>query len=169
MTTLLSLLAALVIGAGGAVQSAMLGALGRERTPIGAAWVSVWATVGSLALLLLFRSLRDGEAPAPPFRRPELLGALALGCSLLLLSSMRGLPWHYAVTGMFGLAFIVGAGVLVPRIGVAFWVGGTLTGTLMTGVLLDHLGAFGATATPASPSRLVGIGLLLAGLGMIRR
>lgn len=169
MTTLLSVLAALVIGAGGAVQSAMLGALGRERTPVGAAWVSVWATVGGLALLLAIRSLRNGDAPAPPLRRPELLGVLALACFSVLIVAMRGLPWHYAVTGMFGLAFIIGAGVIVPKIGVAFWVGGTLTGTLIAGVLLDHLGAFGTTATPAGPARLIGIGLLVAGLGMIRR
>lgn len=169
MATLISLLVAVLIGAGGAVQSAMLGALGRERTPIGAAWVSVWATVGGLALLLLYRGLRDGEAPTPPLRRPELLGALALGCGLMLVSAMRGLPWHFAVTGMFGLAFIIGAGILVPRIGVAFWVGATLTGTLMAGVLLDHVGAFGAAATPASPARLMGVGLLLVGLGLIRR
>lgn len=65
---------------------------------------------------------------------------------------------------MFGLAFIVGPAVLAPRIGVAFWVGATLTGTLLAGVPLDHLGAFGTTATPASPARLAGIRLLLAGL-----
>lgn len=124
MTTLLSVLAALAIGAGGAVQSAMLGALGRERTPVGAAWVSVWATVGGLALLLAIRSLRDGDAPTPPLRRPELLGALALVSLGMLVVALRGLPWHFAVTGMFGLAFIIGAGVFVPKIGVAFWVGG---------------------------------------------
>lgn len=168
MTTLLSVLAALAIGAGGAVQSAMLGALGRERTPVGAAWVSVWATVGGLALLLAIRSLRDGDAPTPPLRRPELLGALALVSLGVLVVALRGLPWHFAVTGMFGLAFIIGAGVIVPKIGVAFWVGGTLTGTLIAGVLLDHVGAFGATATPASPARLIGVGMLVAGLGMIR-
>lgn len=169
MTTLLSLCAALLIGAGGAVQSAMLGALGRERTSGGAAWISVWATVGGLAVLLAVRGLRDGEAPAPPFRRPELLAALAVVCAVMLLAALRGLPWYYGITGLFGLAFIIGAGIIVPRIGVAFWVGGTLTGTLIAGVALDHLGAFGTAVTPIGPARVLGIGLLVAGLGMIRR
>jgi bacterial/archaeal transporter family-2 protein len=169
MWNLLLLLAAMLIGLGAAVQTSMLGSVGRLRGPSEATWLSILATASAVAVILAVRGIR-GDSPAlpAPFDRPLVFIGAALLAGLALLLTARGLPPYYAITGLFGLAFIFGAATLVPRIGVALFLGATIAGQLVGAIFLDQFGAFGATAQPVTPLRLAGVTLLLLGVVMVR-
>lgn len=163
------LLVALTIGLGSAVQTSLLGAMGRGRGPTEAAWVSLLGSVVGISLVLLVRSSR-GDTPAlpSPLERPWAHGlALLLALGILAVST-RGLDPYYAITGFFGVAFIAGAAYLVPSLGVALFFGATTAGSVIGALAVDHLGAFGATPTPVSLARVSGLGLLLVGVVVVR-
>lgn len=169
MSNLLPLFAAIAIGMGAAVQTGMLGALGRARGPSEATWLSILATITAVAIILAVRALRgDPPAlPAPLDRAVVFIGvAVATGAALVL--TARGLPPYYAVTGLFGLAFIFGAATIAPRIGIALFLSATIAGQLVGALLLDQFGAFGGAVQPLSPLRLAGASLLLVGVVMVR-
>lgn len=169
MSNLLPVLIALTIGAGAAVQTSMLGALGRARGPAEASWLSILATITAIAAILAYRLLR-GETlalPAPFDRALVFLGA-AFVTGLALLLTTRGLPPYYAITGLFGLAFIFGAATIVPRIGIALFLSATIAGQLVGALLLDQIGAFGGAVQPLTATRFGGALLLLLGVVMVR-
>lgn len=159
---------AFMIGAGSATQTAMLGSIGKERGALEAAWTSFIGTAIGLGLFLLVRGLRtDIGLPAPLHRIDFWLIATALAAVLLAIS-MRGIAPGYALVGLFGLALIVGAAVLIPEIGVAQFAIGLTAGSLLGSLGLDHLGAFGADVRPVTMMRLAGVGLALAGAALVR-
>ena len=169
MSNLLPILVALTIGAGAAVQTSMLGALGRARGPAEASWLSILATITAVAVLLAYRLLRAETLALPaPFDRAALFVGAALLTGIALLLTTRGLPPYYAITGLFGLAFIFGAATIVPRIGIALFLSATIAGQLIGALLLDQIGAFGGAVQPLSPTRLGGAALLLLGVVMVR-
>ena len=164
------LLAAFAIGLGAALQTALLGALGRTRGPGEAAWLSILATTGGLALILAARALRGDPPLLPqPFDRASLFVAVAVISAVAAAAIIRGgVEPYYAITGLFGLAFIFGAAAIAPRIGVAAFLGATIAGQLIGAMALDQIGAFGAQAYVVNPTRLLGAGLLLAGVVLVR-
>ncbi len=168
-TNLVPLLAALLIGVGAAVQTSMVGAMGRQRGAVEASWLSLLATVTGIALILGVRSLRaEGVVlPAPFDRWPVLALVAALTVSALWLST-RGLPAYYAGTGLFAIAFLIGAGSLGPKLGVALFLSATIGGQVVGALVIDQLGAFGAAAIPLTPARLGGVMMLLAGVMLVR-
>ena len=92
---------------------------------------------------------------------------IALAVVLLVLS-MRGIAPGYAVVGLFGLAFVVGAAILIPEIGVGQFAVAATAGTLLAGVALDHGGAFGIDVRPLTAVRLAGVSLALIGALLVR-
>lgn len=169
MTQALPILVAMLIGLGGATQTSMLGSLGRERGGTEAAWISLLGSVIGIATVLAIRTAR-GDAPnlpAPLDRLPvQVLLVILVGGVLAF--SLRELPPYFAVTGVFGTAFIVGAAVLVPTIGVALFIGAVTAGTLIGALTMDHLGAFGAEPQQVTLVRVAGVGMLLAGVVVVR-
>jgi hypothetical protein len=148
----------------------MLGSLGRMRGSAEATWVSLLGTACALALILAARSLR-GDTPqlAAPFDRAAVYLTVAAATALAMLLVIRGdVASHYVVTGLFGLAFIFGAAALAPRIGVALFLSAAIAGQLIGALVLDHIGAFGVTQYAVNPTRLLGAGLLLAGVVLVR-
>jgi transporter family-2 protein len=169
MNNLGPLLAAVAIGGGAAVQTALIGAMGRQRGAVEASWLSLLATITGIALILAVRTLR-AEPPAlpAPFERWPLL-LLVAACTLTaLLLSARGLPAYYAGTGLFAIAFLIGAGSLGPKLGVALFLSATIGGQVVGALALDQVGAFGAAAIPLTPARIGGVVLLLAGVLLVR-
>ena len=148
----------------------MLGALERQRGPLEAAWISGGGTVLMLALILGARALRgDGpELPAPldrpwPFalvaaplahvgdriraRRPA-VPAAERGCSAACSSPGRR-SWRRASAWR--------------------WLFSAVTaGTLSGGLVLDHIGAFGAGVERATVMRLLGVLVVFAGVVIVR-
>ena len=160
MTALLPVLLAVAIGMGGSVQVAMLGALERQRGPVEAAWISGGGTVLLLALILGARALRgDG---------PDLPAPVAAPLALSVIASARGVPPYLLLSGLFGGIFITGAAFLAPRIGVALLLSAVTAGTLSGGLVLDHVGAFGAGVERATVIRLLGVLVVFAGVLIVR-
>ncbi|MFN8584367.1 MAG: DMT family transporter [Dehalococcoidia bacterium] len=169
MTQALPLALALMIGGGAAVQTAMLSSIGRQRGPAEAGWQSILATVVGVALILAVRSLR-GDAPALPApldRAPVQLAVAAVAATGLVFT-VRGLEPYYLIVGFFGLAFIVGAAALTPKLGIALFLSATIAGQLVGALVLDQIGAFGNPVHSLNLARAAGVGALLAGVVLVR-
>lgn len=162
------LFAAFLIGAGGATQTAMLGSIGKDRGSFEASWISMLSTAVGLGVLLLIRGTRDDIDLPSPLHRTEVWIAVIVITALLLGLSMRGIAPGFAVVGLFGLAFIVGAAILIPEIGVSGFVVGATVGTLVAGLALDHSGAFGIDTRPVTLIRVAGVALALTGAILVQ-
>lgn len=160
---------ALAVGLTSALQTAMLGALGRGRAPAEAAWISLLGSVAGISTVLLIRLLRGGTASLPaPLDRPWAFAVgAAVGLAVLALS-LRGLPWYYGAAGLGGVIFLATAALLVPRLGIAVFFGATTAGSVIGALALDRMGAFGAPPLPLSPARVGGMVLLLVGVVVAR-
>ena len=169
MTQWVYVLVAMLIGLGAAVQSSMLGALGRERGATEAGWISLLGSLTAIGAILAIRTLRgDAVALPAPFDRAFVQLLLVAVALLALVVSLRGVAPYYGIAGLFGVAFIVGAAFMVPRIGVALFFGAATAGTVLGALAVDHLGAFGAEPQHVTLLRVIGLGLLLLGVVVVR-
>ena len=64
--------------------------------------------------------------------------------------------------------FLFSAIFLTPRLGVAVVMSTVIAGQLISAVLLDKFGVIGMAVREATPGRLVGVALMIAGVVMIR-
>lgn len=97
--------------------------------------------------------------------------ALALatkGPGLAEMWSARTTPISWA-GGIFGAVFVGTAILMVPRLGAATVLALVVVGQMAAGMAIDHFGLFGTPQHLASPVRLGGVLLLIAGVVMIRR
>ena len=144
--SLLAVLAVVLGGAATALQAPtnarMMGAVG---SPVNAAFVSF--AVGTAALGILAVVLQV---------RPDI-------------AASRALPWYAWVGGLYGAIFVVAAAWGVPRLGVATTIILMVAGQLLLSVVLDHFGAMGMPKQPISLGRVAGIGLVIAGVLMVRK
>lgn len=161
---------AVLLGTGVAVQVAMIGAIGRARGPVEAAFISLLATVCGMTGLLAGRSLggRSTRLPAP-LDQPVLLAGISVLAAVLLAVGSSGLPRYYALAGLLAVPFLVGGAYLGPRLGLGLYLACTIAGQLVAAAWLDHAGAFGAVERPVNLTRVAGIAVLLAGVVLMRR
>lgn len=95
--------------------------------------------------------------------------AVALREPLPQAGAMARIPWWAWSGGLFGAIFI-GISILVAqRLGAAALIALLVTGQMMAAVALDHFGWLGLTQRPIDLPRLLGIGLLIGGVVLIRR
>jgi transporter family-2 protein len=169
MTQAFYIFIAIAIGAGAAAQVGIIGQLGRLRGPTEASWISAIGTVTGIAAVFAIQSLRN-EAPnlPSPFNTVAPFAAIAVLLAAALTIAVRGMDSYMATAGLFGLAYLFGAGFLVPKIGVALFLGATTAGTLIAALGLDHIGAFGGAVQRISVVRVVGAVALLTGVVLIR-
>jgi len=103
------------------------------------------------------------------------VGTAALGILAVVLqtrpdmAASRALPWYAWVGGLYGAIFVVAAAWGVPRLGVATTIILMVAGQLLLSVALDHFGAMGMPKQPISWGRVAGVGLVLAGVLLVRR
>jgi transporter family-2 protein len=95
-------------------------------------------------------------------------GTLAAGIALLFAGGGRLGQWHAVppmalLSGLLGVVCIGSTVYNVPRIGVAATIMLIITGQLCTGVMVDHVGALGATPRPVSFERLAGLAVMVCG------
>jgi uncharacterized membrane protein YdcZ (DUF606 family) len=169
MTQALYLLLAIAIGAGSAVQTGMVASISRARGPTEAAWISILASACGLALVLALRALR-GNTPSlpPPMNGVLFFGGVSLLGFVALAVALKGVNWYLGITGLFGIAYVVSAAFLAPRIGIALFASAITAGTLFGAIALDQIGSFGADPRPVSIVRLAGVMLLFAGVVVVR-
>jgi transporter family-2 protein len=82
-------------------------------------------------------------------------------------TSPRELPWWIWIGGAIGVVMVTTSLMLVPRVGSLPWFAAVMTGQTVAAVVLDHYGLMGNPKAPASPLRILGAGLLIAGVLMI--
>ena len=114
-------------------------------SPVNAAFISF--TVGTTVL---------GIVAALMHTRPDFAAA-------------RALPWYAWLGGVYGACFVVAAAWGVPRLGVAMTITLMVGGQLLLSLVLDHFGALGVPRQPLNLGRIAGVGLVLAGVLLVRR
>ncbi|HYC77157.1 MAG TPA: DMT family transporter [Planctomycetota bacterium] len=77
-------------------------------------------------------------------------------------------PWWCMIGGFCGALVICSAAYAMPRIGAATFTVGLVLGMLVASLLVDHYGWFGQAVRAASPLKLVGVTLVLAGVALVR-
>jgi len=104
-----------------------------------------------------------------------MVGTVVLAAIVLLSGKAGGIGgvtdvrWYYLLGGLLGAAYVFTALVTVDTIGAGGVAAATITGQLTTSVVIDRLGVLGLEQTPLSLSRMMGVGLLLAGTYLIVR
>jgi transporter family-2 protein len=82
-------------------------------------------------------------------------------------TSPGSLPWWAWCGGAIGVAMVTSSLFFVPRVGSLVWFAAIMTGQTFMAILLDHFGLLGNPRSPASPLRLTGAALLIAGVLVI--
>ena len=78
-------------------------------------------------------------------------------------------PWWAWLGGLISIVSTVAGLTLAHRLGSGIFTGASVTAALLTSVALDHFGLIGFKAHPASPTRLAGCVLMIAGLWLVSR
>jgi transporter family-2 protein len=124
-------------------QPSVNGQLGRNvEHPLQATFISF---ASGTAIILLI-SLAIGSFP-PTFKTPP-----------------SQLPWWIWGGGAIGVVMVTTSLVLVPRIGSLPWFAAVMTGQTLAALVLDHYALLGNPKAPISSLRLIGGGLLIAGV-----
>lgn len=127
------------------VMAAMNGTLGRTiASPIHASLILCFAgTLGVIAVLIAFRPAMpaaESFAKVPPF------------------------AWFGGIGMMF---YALSATFLAPRFGVGNFVICVVVAQLVASSLIDQFGLFGAPVQPLGIKRLIGLGVLAVGAGLV--
>ena len=95
-------------------------------------------------------------------------GVLIIGLMLLMhggnLGAWRSVPWYAFSSGVFGLLIVASIGFSVPRLGLVASLTTIVAMQLIVGAVLDHFGLLGAVPRPLDLSRILGMGVLMAGI-----
>jgi transporter family-2 protein len=127
-------------------QPSVNGQLGRHvEHPLQASLISF----ASGTAILLVLTILNGSFP-PTFTTPP-----------------RQLPWWIWLGGSIGVMMVTTSLILVPRVGSLPWFAAVMTGQTVAALALDHYGLLGNPKSPASPLRLLGAALLIAGVLVI--
>ena len=105
-----------------------------------------------------------------------LLGVLCMvGLAIMLrepipsVGVVARIPWWAWSGGLFGAIFI-GLSILVAhQLGAATLIALLVTGQMTASIIIDHFGWLGLTQKPVDLARLIGVGLLIGGVVLIRR
>ena len=94
--------------------------------------------------------------------------AVILKTSMPAGESVSRAPWWIWTGGILGAFFVVSTIILAPRLGAAAMVAWIVAGQMLASLVLDHLGLIGYPIHPISGLRILGIGMLLVGVVLIR-
>ena len=78
-------------------------------------------------------------------------------------------PWWSLTAGMLGLIIVGTIAYTVPRVGLSRAFTAIVAAQFTIAALIDHFGLLGATPRPLDPQRLLGIGVLIAGVWLMVR
>ena len=98
-----------------------------------------------------------------------LLASVVFRSSFVGGSRLGSAPWWVWMGGILGANYVLMAIILAPRLGAATLIGLTVTGQMISSVVLDHFGLIGFPLHPVSLGRIVGAALLLAGVILIQK
>ncbi|HEV2092651.1 MAG TPA: DMT family transporter [Rubrobacter sp.] len=78
-------------------------------------------------------------------------------------------PWWVWMGGLLGAFYVFASVILTPRPGAATTVALMVTGQVIASIVIGHFGLFRAAAREATPLRLLGAGLIVAGVYSVQR
>jgi bacterial/archaeal transporter family-2 protein len=96
--------------------------------------------------------------------KPAGLGLPPLGGGVL-----SRVPWWAWTGGLLGSIYVMISIVLVPRLGNATVLSLFVLGQMLASITFDHFGLFGLTVRPADLGRILGAGLVVIGVLLMRR
>lgn len=82
--------------------------------------------------------------------------------------SVAALPWWVVFGGLIGVLVVAGGVAIVPVTGAALFFVCMVSGQLIGSILLDHFGAFGLAVKELTTTRLLGVGLAITGVVLVR-
>jgi transporter family-2 protein len=77
-------------------------------------------------------------------------------------------PWWVWLGGLGGAFYVAGSTAAAPRLGAAALIAAVVAGQTLASVLIDHYGWVGFAEHRITPSRLLGIALVGAGVAVVR-
>jgi bacterial/archaeal transporter family-2 protein len=120
-------------------------------------------------------NLAKGTGDVPAAFVSFLVGTVAL-LGLVLVTGKAGgvsgvadVRWYYLIGGLLGAVYVSVALIAVGSIGAGGVAAATIAGQLTMAVAADRIGIFGLDQVALSPTRLLGVGLLLAGTVLVVR
>jgi len=78
-------------------------------------------------------------------------------------------PWWVWTGGLLGAFYVFASVILTPRLGAATTVALILTGQVLASIAIDHFGLFRVAAQGATPLRLLGAILTVAGVFFVQK
>jgi transporter family-2 protein len=84
-------------------------------------------------------------------------------------SRFGNVPWWAWAAGLCGAFYVGSQPFVIPRLGAALFTSLTVTGQVAMAVTLDHFGALNLPPHPASPLRMLGAALIIAGMALVAR
>ncbi len=148
----ISILIALAAGAANPFQTGTNAELSKQlgRPVLAGLWVYVSGLAGLLLIAIVLR-----ELPAASLGRT---GAAA-----------GPVPWWAWLGGAISILSTMAGLLLAQKLGSAMFTGLSITASLLTSVLLDQFGWLGFRQHTASPARILGCALLVAGVWLVSR
>jgi transporter family-2 protein len=104
-----------------------------------------------------------------------LVGSAGLAVAAVLLQvrpdagAVRALPWWAWLGGLYGAVLVAAMAFAAPKIGVAAALTLLVAGQFVMALALDHFGAMGLVPRPVSPTKVLGLVLIAAGVLLVRR
>jgi transporter family-2 protein len=77
-------------------------------------------------------------------------------------------PWTLYVGGLCGFAILMAVTLAYPRLGAAWTIALVVLGQGVAALAVDHFGLMGMPRDPVTAMRLLGIGLVAAGVAVMR-
>ena len=141
-----AVLMSILAGAANPFQSATNGELNKQlQQPV---WAGIAIYVTGLAGMLVIEALTRQRFPA---------------------GNLGGVSWWAWTGGLISIASTVAGLMFVQKLGSGIFTSLSLTASLLVSVLLDQFGALGLKQHSASPGRLIGCALLVAGVWLVGR
>ncbi len=149
---LLAILAALAAGAANPFQSATNAELNKhlDQPLLAGLWVYASGLLGVLLLALCVRQFSSARLGSIP-------------------GAMAHVPWWAWMGGLISIASTMAGLMLAQKLGSGVFTGLSITASIIVSVLLDQFGWIGFKQHTASPGRIAGCTLLVAGVWLVSR
>lgn len=82
---------------------------------------------------------------------------------------MSAIPVHYYLSGQFVAFYVLSTAWIAPKIGLGNAIFLVLIGQLVAATIIDHHGLLNAPKTPATFTRIAGLGLMVVGIYFARK
>ncbi len=92
-----------------------------------------------------------------------------LGHRFPSLAAVRSVPWWAWLGGLISVGSTLAGLTLAQKLGSGVFTGLSITAAIVTSVLLDQFGFLGFRQHTASPARIAGCALMIAGLWLVAR